>query len=93
MYEERNRLEKYKQTGYYYIPTMTYDLLWSDEIGEWGMSASAQNMRSCRELDKMNSEIDELGCEIILREFCLDPGKYKPEKIKHMSPSELHKLL
>jgi hypothetical protein len=92
MFEERRGIEEYRQTGYYYVPTRTYDLLWSDEVGEWRMSLSAQGMRSCMELDKVDSEIDELGREIILGEFCLDPNEYKLEQVKHMSPSELKKL-
>ena len=91
MLEEGTRIERYRQTGYYYVPTGTYDLLWSDEVGEWRMSTNARNMRSCRELDKEDWEVDELGYEIILGEFCLDPDKYKLEQVKHMSPLELKK--
>ena len=71
MFEGRPRIEGYKQTGYYYIPTGTYDLLWSDGRGEWRMCTSAQGMKSCMELDKVDREIDALGCEIVLVEFCL----------------------
>ncbi len=91
MFEEKGRLEEYRQTGYYYIPTGVYDLLWSNEVGKWRMSTSAKNMRSCMELDKVDRELDEFGYEIILGEFCLDPDKYTLEQIKHMSPSELEK--
>ena len=92
MPDERKRIEEYRQTGHYYIPTMTYDLLWSDEIGQWRMSTNARNMRSCMELDKQDWEIDGLGFEIIMREFCFDTDKYKLEQVKHMSPLELEKL-
>ena len=92
MFEGRSRIEEYRQTGYYYIPTQIYDLLWSNEIGEWKMCTSARYMRSCRELDTEDREIDELGLEIILTEFRLNPDKYKVEQVKHMKPLELEKL-
>ncbi|HJX69916.1 MAG TPA: hypothetical protein VJ441_02360 [Dehalococcoidia bacterium] len=92
MSDKRGRIEEYRQTGYYYIPTGICDLLWSDSIGEWRMSTSAKNMRSCIELDRVDRELDEFGYEIILGEFCLDPDKYKLEQVKHMSPAELGKL-
>lgn len=92
MFEEKRRLEEYRQTGYYYIPTDLYDLLWSDGLGEWRMSTGAKGMRSCMDLDKSDWELDEFGYEIVLREFCSDPDKYKLEQVKHMSPLELEKL-
>ena len=92
MSDKRGRIEEYRQSGYYYIPTGIYDLLWSNSIGEWRMSTSAKNMRSCIELDKVDRELDEFGYEIILGEFCLDPDKYKLEQMKYMSPLELGKL-
>jgi len=92
MFEEMNRLEEYKQTGYYYIPTMTYDLLWSDEIGKWGMSTNAQNCRRCIELDKEDWDLDQLGYEILLGEFLFNPDKYKLEQVRHMNPLELENL-
>ncbi len=91
MFEERRRMEEYRQTGYYYIPTGVYDLLWSDAVGEWRMCTSAKGMRSCLELDKADRELDEFGYEIILGEFCLDPDKYKLEQIRYTNPLELEK--
>lgn len=92
MFEEKVRTEDYKQTGCYYISNGVYDLLWSDRVGEWRMSNSAQGMRSCIELDKVDMELDKIGCEIVVYEFCLDPEKYNLEQIKRMSPLELEKL-
>jgi len=92
MPDERARIEEYRQTGHYYIPTETYDLLWSDEIGEWRMCTNARNMRSCMDLDKKDWEIDELGFEIVSGEFRFDPDKYELEQVRHMAPSELEKL-
>jgi len=91
MSEQKRKIEEYKQTGYYYIPTGVYDLLWSDRVGEWRMSTSAKDMRSCLELDKVDRELDEFGYEVILGEFCLDPDKYKLEQIRYINPLELEK--
>lgn len=92
MFEVKERIEEYKQTGCYYISNEVYDLLWSDRIGEWRMSNSAQSMRSCIELDKVDRELDELGYDLVIGEFCLDPEKYKLDQIKHMSPLDLERL-
>ena len=92
MFEGRNRIEEYKQTGHYYIPTETYDLLWTEERGEWRMTTNACNFRICIEMDKEDREIDVFGYEIIEREFCLDPSKHKLEQVKYMNPLELEKL-
>ena len=89
MAESRNRLKEYRKTGYYYIPTDSYDLLWIDEVGEWTMNASAINMRSCMELDRVPQELDETGYEIILREFGIEPDDYELEQIRHMNPLKL----
>ena len=91
MFKEKRRIEEYNRSGYYYIPTGVDDLLWSDEVGEWRMSASANNMRSCLELDRIDRELDDFGYEIILREFCIEPDKYKLEQIRYMNPLTLEK--
>lgn len=91
MLEREKRIEEYKQSGYYYIPTGVYDLLWSDTVGEWRMCTSAKGMRSCLELDKADRELDEFGYEIILGEFCLDPDKYELEQIRCIHPLALEK--
>lgn len=92
MLEGTNRIEEYKQNRYYYIPTKTLDLLWTEERGEWRMTTNACNFRICIEMDKEDREIDVFGLEIILAEFHLDTTKYKVEQIKHMNPLELEKL-
>lgn len=89
MGEIKNRIEEYRKTGYYYIPTESYDLLWIDAVGKWTMNASAIHMRSCMELDKVPLEIDEGGGEIVLREFGIEPNKYEPEQIRYMNPRKL----
>jgi len=88
----QGRREEYERPEYNYITDGTYDLVWSDRVGEWRMSTSAQGMKSCIELDKVDRELDELGCEIIIGKFHLDPDKYKLEQIKYMNPRELQKL-
>jgi hypothetical protein len=92
MSEKEGRTDKYRQTGHYYIPTETYDLLWTEERGEWRMTSNACNFRSCIEMDKEDREIDVFGYEIIAGEFCLDPGKYELEQVRYMNPLELEKL-
>jgi hypothetical protein len=89
MVESGKRLEEYRKTGYYYIPTETSDLLWIDETGKWTMNASAVNMRSCMELDRVPHELDEGGREIILREFGIKPDDYELEQIRYVSPLKL----
>ena len=90
---ERRRIEEYRRSGYYYIPARVDDLLWSDQIGEWKMTSSANNMRSCLELDRVARELDELGYEIILKEFRIEPDKYNLEQIRYMNPLELEKSI
>ena len=89
MVESGERLEEYRKTGYYYIPTESYDLLWIDDAGKWTMNASAIHMRSCMELDRVPQELDERGCEIILREFGIEPDDYELEQIRYMNPLKL----
>lgn len=89
MFEETERLKKYSRSGYYYIPTELYDLLWSDEAGKWTMNASARNMRSCMDLDKVPEELDEKGFEIILGEFEIECYDYELEQIRYMNPLEI----
>jgi len=88
----KKRIEEYKQTGCYYIATPVYDVVWNDSVGEWRMSTSAKNMRSCMELDKEDRKLDEFGYEIVLGEFCLDTDKHKLEKVKYTNPLELERL-
>lgn len=92
MFEGTTRLEKYRRTGYYYIPTELWDLLWIDAVGKWTINASARNMRSCIELDKVPQELDEKGCEIISNEFGIELDNYELEQIRYMSPLELNIL-
>jgi len=86
------KIEKYKQSGSYYINNGIYEVVWSDRIGEWGMSASTKNMRSCLELDKVDRALDEFGYEIVIGEFGLDPDKYKLAQIRYANPLKLRKL-
>ena len=56
------------------------------------MSTSTKNMKTCRELDKVDRALDELGYEVVLGEFCLDPDKYKLAQIRHANPLKLSEL-
>lgn len=89
MFKNMERVEEYRRSGYYYIPTELWDLLWIDEVGKWTMNASASNMRSCMELDRVPQELDERGYEIILREFGIEFDDHDLEQIRYLNPMEL----